>query len=292
MIRCLNIPVFITLWACFQLAYTQEKSFVYKPFATMHLINSQTTETVAKNGYEFVIQHKFGNTDLTDRPFYNLLGMDKSTNIRFGFDIALAKNWTVGVGRTKSDKTFDTSTKYRFLRQTTDNSMPVSAAILGTLFYRSADFPKVRDNYFYTDSTAFSYEKRHRYNYEAAILISRKMTPWITLQVAPTFIRQNLVEPDQENNLFIMPVGGRLNVGLFSSVLFEYSSNLTDQAIYPDNWALAYEIKTSTHAFQIHISSNQAINNHAYYSSTDNAEIAKGSLFLGFTINKLFWIKK
>ena len=146
----------------------KKKTVVHKPFATMHLINSHTTETVSKNGYEFIIQHKFGATDLTDRPFYHLLGMDKSTNIRFGFDFALTENTTVGMGRTKTDKTFDGSIKHRFLRQTTDNSMPLTATFLATTYYRSADFAKLSANYYYTDSTSFNYQTRHRFSYETA----------------------------------------------------------------------------------------------------------------------------
>ena len=84
---CLLIIFFSIQGVTAQENTEEEDNYVTNVFNYGLLINTQTTETVSKGSFEFRIQHRFGEMDVTD--FKNtvleeFLGFDGSANIRFG----------------------------------------------------------------------------------------------------------------------------------------------------------------------------------------------------------------
>ncbi len=272
--------------------FSQQKNYVHKPFASTHIIQSQTTEVIPKGAFELVIQHKFGMTNTSKNLIDDFLGMDLPSNIRFAFHIPITNNGYIGIGRTKFGKTYDIEGKYRMLRQTYDNKMPISLSAYGNMAITTIEFPTLTENYFYEDGiTPFEHTLLHRLRYEYTITANRKFNRWLTFQLTTSLLHSNLVQPRQKNNIFIVSGGGGIKTGLLSAILFEYNYCLNDNNI-KNQYAFAYEIQTTTHTFQIHISTNNEILNQHYYIQNSFANFTNGNFYLGFTLNKLFWLKK
>ena len=116
---------------------------VYDAFRSTVLINSQSTLTPGKNGWEFHIRHRFGAIKADNTFLKNFLGTDLVANIRFGFVFPIGDKTYVGVGRTKFGKTYDVEAKRLLLVQTTDNSMPFTIAAYVNAACMSDDFAPV-----------------------------------------------------------------------------------------------------------------------------------------------------
>ncbi len=270
----------------------EPKKYVQNSFGSDRVISLPTAEFGRPGSWALVVQHRFGKTDVTDAPFYNLLGMDLSSNIRLGFTVPVTQRLFVGVGRTKYNKTFDAEAKYIVLKQTKNNTTPFSLGIYGNVAYRSADFPNVGSDYYFTDSTAFAYEDIHRLSYSAQFIISRQFTRWLAIQTNPMLVYRNLVDENEENLSFALPVAAKLKTGLFSGVVIEYAHTFETVVTNANLFSVGYEIKTASHEFQIFVSSNNKILNQYAYSSVQNVDLTEGQFYLGFNLNRRFWYKK
>ncbi len=278
------------------LVYAQDgsdKEYVKQTFSHWQLINTQTTEVIPQKGYEFRIQHRFGAIEANEDLYEQFLGMDLPANIRIAFGYAINDRAYFGIGRTKNGKTYDFEAKYKILRQTKDNSTPVSVAAYFNTAAWTTDFPTTTENHFFTDSTTvFEYSTAHRLSYNTQIIIARKFSKSFSMQIAPVFIYHNLVDPGKENYTVAIPVSGRLKIGMNSSVIFEYAHALNNRSDdYVDPISLGVEFGTVGHTFQFVISSSQSFLEQNLYTQ-DSYDYNEGSFLLGFNIKRTFWRKK
>ena len=130
----------------------QEKEYV-NAFKNKQLINAQTA--VIPEGFDFTIMHRFGKIGLDDRIYKDFLGFDSPANIRFSLSYKLSDKAYIGVGRTKIGKTIDVEVKYLLLRQTADNSTPLSVALLNNTGINTEPFNDYGPNAFFSDSKPF-----------------------------------------------------------------------------------------------------------------------------------------
>ena len=124
---------------------------IYKEnvFIATQLINTQTTGTLPKGGFEFKIQHRFGVIGTDESIYQQFLGFDLPANIRLALLFPFSDRWYIGLGRTKVDKTIDLESKYLLLQQTKDNRMPISMALYGNFMTRTEPFPDEPPNSFF-----------------------------------------------------------------------------------------------------------------------------------------------
>jgi hypothetical protein len=101
-------------------------------FKATRLVNFHTVEVLGKRCLDFRISHRFGelNTGM-----YNAFGLDGGANIRLGLEYSNDGRLMFGAGRTSSQKIIDGFVKYKLLRQTTDNKMPVTLTLFSSMFY-------------------------------------------------------------------------------------------------------------------------------------------------------------
>ncbi len=262
-------------------------------FRSSQLINVQTTTMPSKGEYQFHIRHRFGSVGLDKTIITNFLGTDLLANIHFGFIFSLGKNMYVGCGRTKSGKTYNVEIKRLLLRQTDDNSIPVSVAAYVDYAIMSDAFTAVPKYAFYGDAiTPFENKFNHRLSYNSQLIISRNLSEKVALQIAPVFVYRNLIGVGMDNYTFALPVSGVIRTGISSSVIFEYAyrfNNKPVNGIYPAS--IAFEIGTVSHVFQIVLSSNNQLNEQEIYTS-ESYNYLKGEYLLGFNLKRTFWYKK
>ena len=247
---------------------------VYDTFFGTRLINGHSIETNPKGTFAFLIAHRFGRVN---SGFFQFFGLDQAS-VRFGFEYAILDNLQVGFGRSTYRATWDGFVKYRFLEQTSGKrQIPFS---LAAFVSASLDGRK----YLYPDQRTTPFSQRMAYTYQ--LLIARKMTKWLSLQLMPTLVHRNFVESSKDKNLLFVPgIGARFRVSPSVAILGEYYYRVGDS---PDNGyrnsaAIGVDINTGGHVFQIQLTNSQAMFESAFLRQT-TGNILKGDIHLGFNI--------
>jgi hypothetical protein len=256
---------------------------VESTFTTGTLIDNQTIMTPPKGGLELQIQHRFSLIESID----NLFGIYGSANTRIGLTYGITDRLSVGLGTTKDYKLQDLNWKYVILRQTSDNSMPVSLAYYGNIVAELTE----ESNFGPTDS----FKQMHRLSYFTQLIVARKFSEKISFQVAPSMAYYNAVPrytdtTGYKNMNFGLSVGGRANLFGNHSLILEYDQLLTRQELDEQpkpNLSLGWEIGTPTHAFQVFVANYNLIINQKNLVFNTN-DFAKGEFLFGFNITVRF----
>ncbi|WP_431210738.1 DUF5777 family beta-barrel protein [Puia sp. P3] len=258
----------------------KNRGYVTGTFKATHLINEQTMESPAKNNLNFVIQHRFGQLNSGS---YNFFGLDNAT-LRLGLEYGITDDLEAGIGRSSYLKTFDGFLKYKLLKQGDGGGMPVSVSILGTV----TDYTQDMSNKPYLNT-------RYRTAYAGQLLIARKITRNLSLQVTPAFIHYNLVPTvADKNDLFAIGLGGRYKFTRRMSIDAEYNilpSNQVVSTTVHNSFSLGWDIETGGHVFQLVFSNSQSMVPTQYLAQTPGTW-GKGDIYFGFNISRNFNLNK
>ena len=264
-------------------------TYTQATFKGTRFINGQTVETIAKKHLNFWISHRFGalNSGFMD----NFLGLDEA-KIRLGLEYGLSDVWLVGMGRSTIEKTYDFYSKYKVLRQS--NQMPVTLTVYGSLATNT-----MPTGYILPSGNVMRYENNlQRQTYMGQILIARKFTDKLSLQIMPTILYNNKVESVYfDNNLYSLGFGGRYKLNNRLSLSAEYYKNIvntqnflkTSGTVYPyqDSFSIGFDIETGGHVFQLHFTnSNGMIEKH--FISQTTGTWANTDIFYGFNMARTF----
>ena len=272
-------------------AEAQEKEYV-NAFKNKQLINAQTA--VIPEGFDFTIMHRFGKIGLDDRVYKDFLGFDSPANIRFSLSYKLNDIFYVGVGRTKIGKTIDVEGKYVLLRQTADNSSPLSIAIFNNTGINTEPFNDYGPNAFFSDSiTPFENKFSHRISYTTELILSRKFSDKLSLQLSPTMVYKNLVFGLEEDHFtFVLPFSGRFQYSFGSAILFEYAHKLNNrsESALDNPFSLGFEFGTAGHVFQVFMSNSYYLREANIYTLEPYDFYQSPNEFvLGFNIRRVWW---
>lgn len=209
------------------------------------IADNQTVMVPIKNTFEFDIQHRFGTMDKGAKDLY---GLYASSNIRLGLVYTPIENLSLGFGFAKYKTMLDFNAKYSLLKQYKGWSRPVSITYYGNIVFdprNEADRGEV-------------YHESDRLSYFHQLIIARKITNWLSLQVAPSLSHYNL-QPDRRlyNDHFAVAVGGQVKLTPSMFFIFNVDQPLTvhrkgNPSPNPNpNINLGIELSTSAHSFQI-----------------------------------------
>lgn len=256
-------------------------------FKNKQLINAQTT--VIPDGFDFTIQHRFGQIALDDSFYEEFLGFDLPANIRFSLSQKINDRLYVGVGRTKVGKTVDFEGKYLICEQNKDESIPFSVALFSSVGVRTQPFD-VNDNMFFADSiTPFSYSFIHKLDYNTQLILSKSLTDKIAFQLAPTVVYKNLVEADQNNFNIAIPFSGKYQYSFGSAVVFEYGYCLgREGGLLAHPLSVGVEFGTVGHVFQFFMTNNSSLRESNLYT-TNGYDFSKTEFLFGFNIRRVWW---
>ncbi|MBK6408433.1 MAG: hypothetical protein IPF78_01795 [Flavobacteriales bacterium] len=267
---------------------------VTNTFSWSQVINAQSIEVVPrKRSFGFMIQHRFGAFGMDDQSYKQFFGLDLPANIRFGFQYAVSDRIHLEVGRSKNGKLVDLAVKARILRQTVDNTMPISVTGFFDAAVMTDAFPAVADNYYFADlTTPFVYEFKHRMSYNSQVIVGRRFNEVFSLQAAGAFEYRNLAPSGGENLTVAVPVSGRVKVSTKGAILFEYAPVVGGRqpVDHLDPVAIAYELATLGHVFQIIIASSGEIMEQRLYTAPQ-VRYDEGNMLLGFNISRTLFVK-
>lgn len=263
----------------------QEKTagpeLVFNIFNATTLVDNQTVTSLYKGGLEMQIHHRFSQIE----NIKNLYGVYGAANTRLGLNYGITDRIMIGAGTTKDYKLQDLQWKYAILQQTEDNSMPVSLSYYGNLVLDA----RADENF----GPEASYKFIHRVSYFTQLIIARKFSEKLSLQLAPSAIYFNSVpqysdtEGYKNFNLGIH-AGGRYTVVGNHSLMLEYDQLLTKQDLKDEdlpkpNLTLGWEINTPTHAFQLFVANYSGIINQHNLLYNQNS-ISDKEFLVGFNI--------
>lgn len=260
----------------------KQKEFVYATFKGTRMINFHTNETPGKRTLEFRIAHHFG--DLNSGA-YNFWGLDGGASIRLGLEYSYDGRLAFGIGRNSLEKMYDGFVKYRLLRQTTDNSMPLSVTLFSGMFYTTLKDP----NKAITGIDRYQY-RTSRMSYANEIIIARKFSESFSFQIAPTMIHYNLVDAKTDkNDVYILAFATRYKITRRMALNLEYGYRLNKYTskTYYDAVGIGIEIETGGHVFQMYFTNSLGIVEPQYFTQT-TSKWQNAGLKLGFNISRVF----
>ena len=278
-------------------AYAQDEVVrepVSRTFAGTQVINAQSIEVVPrKRSFGFMIQHRFGEFGPDQQALKQFVGMDLPANIRFAFQYAPMNGMHLELGRSKNGKMYDLGAKARLLKQTVENEVPVSVTAWANMGMMSDDFAAVSERDFFADGvTPFAYAFKHRLSYSTELIVARRFSERFSLQLAAVAAYRNLVPVGGSNLTVAVPISGRVKVSTKGSVLFEVAPIAEGRRAreHREPMAIAYEVATTGHVFQIVLASNQEFIGQRLYTSAQS-RYNEGYMHLGFNIARTLFVK-
>ena len=256
-------------------------------FKNKQLINAQTT--VIPSGFEFNIQHRFGQVALDRSIYEDFFGFDGPANVRFSLAYKFNDRLYFGVGRTSVGKTIDFEGKYLLVNGVGKSEFPLSIALYSSVGVKTQPFV-VSENMYFSDSlTSFKYTFAHKLDYCTQLIFSRSINDRVAINVSPTIIYRNLVGEGENNVSFALPVSGKYQYSFGSSLLFEYAYCFgRGGGVFEHPLSLGFEFGTAGHVFQVFITNNQSLRESNLYT-TNVYDISKSEFLLGFNIRRVWW---
>ncbi|MDE0979786.1 MAG: DUF5777 family beta-barrel protein [Flavobacteriales bacterium] len=244
-------------------------------FKDTRVINMQSNETPGAGVLHFVIAHRFGRIN---EGAYSLWGLDNAS-MRMGFDYGLSDRWTLGVGRSTFQKTYEASIKGKLFLQKSDNSIPVSVTYYGVTMANGLRWQDPnRENLFSS-----------RISFVNQLIVTRKINDRTSLAVVPSFTHRNLVDiTSKSHDQWTLGLGGRHKLTKRVSLNSEYHFlvNGLDEAA-TNSLSLGVDIETGGHVFQLHITNSQGMFERAFLTETTGRWV-DGDLFFGFNLSRVF----
>jgi len=266
-------------------AGNDKKELVTSTFKATRIVNSSTVENLAPGVLDFRILHRFGRvSDGVD----NFFGFDNATT-RIGLDYGVTKWLMVGLGHNTLFKANDGFVKVKLLGQKKDGT-PLSISYFGGMSVDGGDAPALppgMDWYF-----------THRMAYAHQLLLARKFSNRLSLQLMPTVIHQNLVDSSKwSNTTYGIGVGGRIKVSNRVAITGEYyfrannSEMLLSGATTYNSLSIGCDIETGGHVFQLFFTNSSGMTERSFVTqTTDTWE--KGRIHFGFNISRVFTVVK
>jgi len=255
---------------------------VIETFKSTHIVSGHSVERMLDGQLDFRISHRFGTVNTG---VYELWGLDQA-NIHFGLDYGVTDWLMVGVGRGTYEKTYDGLLKFSVLRQSTGKkTIPVSFSVLTTTAYNSLKWEGSAELPFWD-----------RFSYTTQLLIARKFTDRISLEINPTYVHRNLVDTELDpNDIFSVGAGGRFKITKRITVNAEYYYIIPPQRDYRslktyDPLSIGFDIETGGHVFQLHLTNSLAMIEKGFITETTGNWL-DGGIHIGFNISRTFALK-
>lgn len=255
-------------------------------FKSLKIVNLESTKLAAKGDFYFIVAHRFG---FVNNGFDDFFGLDNAnTQLKFLYGV---KEWlTIHASRSGFQETYDLAAKYRLLAQG-ENNFPFTIVGFNSI---AVNTELKKENY-----PNLKFE--NRLSYVSQLLISRKFSEKLSLELAPTVFHENTLRDIlDENNMVISPnpqdntqyaigMGGRYKLTKRWSFNLDYVAHLnrTSQAIYKNPLSVGFDLETGGHVFQMHFTNATAMHEAGYLGQTVG-DWGKGEFGFGFNLVRVF----
>ena len=274
-----------------------EKEYVYATFKSSRNINFHTTEVSGKRILDFRIQHRFGNISSGAN---NAWGVDGPASLMLSLEYSHDGRWMAGISRCNVNKMAEAFFKWKILRQV-KHGWPFTVTYFGGLYYSAATNASLAQTTpdFYNPNSVGD-----RMSYVHELIIACKITPWLSVQVAPAYVHYNLVGTAigfSKNDCYALLGVIRAKYNKRQAIIFEYGYRLntnyaTTGVPYYNSMGIGWEVETGGHVFQIFLTNSTGIMENQYIMGTTTSWTKIGAtpsgIRLGFNINRSFALSK
>jgi len=249
------------------------KSKVEAAFKALKIVNIESTKLAAKGDLYFIVAHRFGSIKDGFEGFY---GLDQAvTQLKFVYGLS---NWLT-ISGARSELAYDFSGKF-LLKSQEVNGFP----------FAIAGFTSLAINNTLKESLYPEMKFDNRLVYVTQLLVSRKFSEKLSLELAPTYFHENFVIDDsQDNSQYAIGMGGRYKFAKRWSVNVDYAAHLNRSSTSPfrDPLSIGVDLETGGHVFQMHFSNSQGIHEAGFLGNTTGSW-EKGDIFFGFNLLRVF----
>ncbi|NAS11686.1 DUF5777 family beta-barrel protein [Poritiphilus flavus] len=244
-------------------------------FKGLKIVNFESTKMVNRKEFYFIVSHRFGSIK---NGFDDFFGLDFA-NTRLHFIYGFTDGFNLAVSRSSFNKTYDLSAKYRLTRQQKDFPVTIvgySQGAINTLIEEALILREVD----FSDRISFTQQ----------LLISRKVSNKLSLQLMPTYFYEGYVayEP-QDNSQFALGVGGRYKLGKRWSINLDYGWHLNraDGSPFVNPLSIGFDIETGGHVFQLHFTNAQPTFESGFLGN-GVGDWSEGDIYFGFNLSRTF----
>ena len=250
-------------------------SYAGAVFKGLKIVNFESTKLVAKKELTFIVSHRFGTIENGIDSFF---GLDDAVT-RLNFVYGITEGLNISISRSSFQKIYESSVKYRLIRQQ-ENIFPFTIvgynSILINTALDKANLPKL--------------ELKHRIGYTAQLLISRKVSTDLSVELAPTYFHDNyVVVNDQDNSQYAIGIGGRYKLGKRWSLNADYGWHLnrSDNSPFKNPLSIGVDLETGGHVFQMHFTNSQPMNTNGFLGQ-GTGDWTDGNVYFGFNLSRVF----
>ncbi|MBT8289334.1 MAG: hypothetical protein KJO93_00745 [Muriicola sp.] len=244
-------------------------------FKGLKIVNFESTKMVNEKEFYFIVFHRFGSIKTGLDGFF---GLDFA-NTRLHFIYGFSDGFNLSIARSSFNKTYDISGKYRFMQQSDDNPVTIvgySQIAFNTLL----DEPVLQREVDLGDRTSFTQQ----------ILISRKLSEKVSVQLMPTYFYEGYVDyAPQDNSQFALGFGGRVKLSQRFSLNLDYGWHLNraDGSPFVNPLSIGVDIETGGHVFQLHFTNAQPTFESGYLGNAVG-DWGDGDIYFGFNLSRVF----
>ena len=256
--------------------------YILQTFKGTRLVNGHSTETKAIGDLEFIFAHRFGRVN---EGIYEFFGLDEAY-VRLGLDYGITNDLSASIGRNSLDKTLDGYLKYKMARQRSGASnFPFTITGLAGMAYKVS--PKKNE-------VPDGFKNIDRLAYVGQLMIARKFSSRLSVQITPTVIHKNAVDQAREDNdQFALDLGGRFKITKSVAFTSEYYYRLrVPEATSKFNTlGFGVDIETGGHVFQLVFTNTSSLTERAFITETEG-DFAEGDIHFGFNVTRTFALKQ
>jgi hypothetical protein len=267
----------------------EEEEFIPKTFTSTRIVCGHSVETLPERTMDFRIEHRFGDMFGVNGGVQNMFGFDNLADIRIALEYGVTNDLMLGFGRSKGTNTpfrslLDGFVKYRALRQNKDCPISLTGTTGVTFSYMTASNDISQVNHFP--------KIKHRFAYFSQMNIARRFGERFSAALMPTYIHQNYVAADDQNNVFALGAALRAKFTQRFALVAEYyhafaSKGNRPSEIYKQSLAFALEWATFGHTFTINVTNAPGIGETQFVNNT-YSDWLKGQFRLGFCVARKF----
>ncbi|MHA7057559.1 DUF5777 family beta-barrel protein [Aquimarina sp. M1] len=253
----------------------QVDDYVSAVFKGLKIVNFESTKLVNKRNLFFIVAHRFGSVENGIDDFF---GLDQAvTQLKFIYGITDGLN--IGIARSSFQKTYGGHIKYRIISQQ-KNGFPFTIVGYNLLTINTGleknQLPRL--------------EFSNRLSYVSQVLISKKFGKNFSVELAPSYLHENFVRfDDQDNSQFIVGMGGRYKLTKRFSLNLDYGIHLnrSSNSNFKNPLSIGFDIETGGHVFQLHFTNAQPMFENGFLGQA-SGDWGDGDFFFGFNLSRVF----
>ena len=244
-------------------------------FKGLKIVNFESTKMVSSKELYFVVSHRFGSIETGFEDFF---GLDQAVT-RLNFIYGITDGINIGLSRSSFQKIYESSLKVRLFLEKT-GGFPFTIVSSSNILLNTA-----------LDEVVLpGLEFNNRLGYTTQLLISKKISEGLSLQLMPTFFHDNYVTiNEQHNSQYVLGFGGRQKLTKRFSLNFDYGYHLNRAETSPfrNSLSIGVDIETGGHVFQLHFTNAQPMNTNGFLGQ-GTGDWGTGDIFFGFNLSRVF----